>query len=80
MITWNDVMEALNHKEELALLINSNTDIIIDVFGEDYWDFLYGVGTDIAYRCKLHLDGIKRASIERAKIMKDKEDNETLSN
>lgn len=64
-VDWNELKENLGNQNEWASFINNNTDVIETVFGYDYWEFLYSLGETIAFRCHLHLDGIKRASNAR---------------
>jgi hypothetical protein len=70
---WNDMTGHLNDKNEWCGFVNNNMELISEVFGEDFWEFVYGFGDTIAERCIIHLDAIKRASNARCDMEENKE-------
>ena len=49
----------LYNKQEFISELNQNNNI--DIFGQDAWEWIYGVGNVIPIRCQAHLIGIKMA-------------------
>jgi hypothetical protein len=60
-IELEEITEYLQCKEDWVYYINDNLELIVSIFGCDYWEFLYDLGDLIDYRCILHLEGIRRA-------------------
>jgi len=59
--------EKLFSEKEWAFWLNANYDEALGFFGQDFWEFAYGFGNIVDFRCESHLFGLKMA-MEQLKI------------
>jgi hypothetical protein len=58
---FKDMNPPIHNEREFVEWINANHDDVSDMFGIDYWEFLYSCGRVIPARTRLHLLGLKLA-------------------